>query len=105
MAALGDAPARVAETLTPLVDRRIAMLTMGAAFHAAKESAWLVDWGLLARLLMVRRHDQHAFPQEPRRLLAPGCYAILEVTWKDARLIAVGEAPSFPLDIQGSRSP
>ncbi len=58
--ALGDAPVRVAETLTPLVDGRAAMLAMCAAFLAAKETIWLADWDLHARLLMVRGRDQRA---------------------------------------------
>ena len=58
--ALGDAPVRVAETLTPLVDGRAAMLAMCAAFLSAKETIWLADWDLHARLLMVRGRDQRA---------------------------------------------
>jgi phosphatidylserine/phosphatidylglycerophosphate/cardiolipin synthase-like enzyme len=58
--ALGDAPVRVAETLTPLVDGRAAMLAMCAAFLAAKETIWLADWDLHAQLLMVRGRDQRA---------------------------------------------
>jgi phosphatidylserine/phosphatidylglycerophosphate/cardiolipin synthase-like enzyme len=51
---------RVAETVTPLVDGRAAMLAMCAAFLAAKETIWLADWDLHARLLMVRGRDQCA---------------------------------------------
>jgi phosphatidylserine/phosphatidylglycerophosphate/cardiolipin synthase-like enzyme len=58
--ARGDAPVRVVETLTPLVDGRAAMLAMCAAFLAAKETIWLADWDLHARLLMVRGRDQCA---------------------------------------------
>jgi len=56
----GDAPVRVAQTLVPLVDGRAAMLAMCAAFLAAKESIWLADWDMHARLQMVRGHDRRA---------------------------------------------
>ncbi len=60
--ALGDAPVRVAETLVPLVDGRAAMLAMCAAFLRAQRSIRLADWGMYARLRMVRGTDQRAGP-------------------------------------------
>src|SRR5256885_5743377 len=77
--ARGDAPVRVAETLTPLVDGRAAMLAMCAAFLAAKEAIWLADWDLHGQLLMVRGRDQRAGPDG-----SPEQHALIE------RLRAVG---------------
>lgn len=58
----GDAPVRVADLLVPLVDGRAAMLAMCVAFLTARESIWLADWSIYARLRMVRGQDLRAGP-------------------------------------------
>lgn len=58
--ALGDRPVRRADTLVPLIDGRSALLAMCVAFLTAKRSIWLADWGLDARIRMVRGRDQRA---------------------------------------------
>jgi hypothetical protein len=57
----GDAPVRVAEMVAPLVDGRSALLAMCVAFLTAKQSIWLADWSLYARLRGVREgvHVRH----------------------------------------------
>ena len=55
-----DMNVRIADALTPLVDGRAAMLAMCVAFLTAKQSIWLAEWSLHARLHMVRGHDQRA---------------------------------------------
>src|SRR5689334_15599542 len=94
--ARGDAPVRVVETLTPLVDGRAAMLAMCAAFLAAKESIWLADWDLHARLLMVRGRDQCAGVEESaerkaliERLRAAGLDAAAIELWMAGQLRVV----------------
>jgi hypothetical protein len=56
----GDLDVGIAEALAPLVDGRAAMLAMCVAFLTAKQSIWLADWSLHAKLRMVRGHDQRA---------------------------------------------
>src|SRR5215813_9703363 len=56
----GDMDVQIADVLTPLVDGRAAMLAMCVAFLTAKESIWLAEWSLHAKLRMVRGHDQRA---------------------------------------------
>jgi phosphatidylserine/phosphatidylglycerophosphate/cardiolipin synthase-like enzyme len=56
----GDSDVGIAEALAPLVDGRAAMLAMCVAFLTAKQSIWLADWSLHAKLRMVRGHDQRA---------------------------------------------
>jgi phosphatidylserine/phosphatidylglycerophosphate/cardiolipin synthase-like enzyme len=56
----GDTDVQIADVLTPLVDGRAAMLAMCVAFLTAKESIWLAEWSLHAKLRMVRGHDQRA---------------------------------------------
>jgi phosphatidylserine/phosphatidylglycerophosphate/cardiolipin synthase-like enzyme len=94
--ALGDAPVRVAETLTPLVDGRAAMLAMCAAFLSAKETIWLADWDLHAQLLMVRGRDQHAgadgSPEQKamvERLRAAGLDDAAITLWRTGQLRVV----------------
>jgi phosphatidylserine/phosphatidylglycerophosphate/cardiolipin synthase-like enzyme len=94
--ALGDAPVRVAQTLTPLVDGRAAMLAMCAAFLSAKESIWLADWDLHARLLMVRGRDQRAgadgSPEQEalvERLRAAGLDGAAITLWRTGQLRVV----------------
>jgi phosphatidylserine/phosphatidylglycerophosphate/cardiolipin synthase-like enzyme len=94
--ALGDAPVRVAETLTPLVDGRSAMLAMCAAFLSAKETIWLADWDLHARLLMVRGRDQRAgadgSPEQEalvERLRAAGLDTAAIELWRTGQLRVV----------------
>lgn len=43
-----DMDVRIAETLSPLVDGRAAMLAMCVAFLTARKTIWLADWSLHA---------------------------------------------------------
>jgi phosphatidylserine/phosphatidylglycerophosphate/cardiolipin synthase-like enzyme len=101
---------RVAETLAPLVDGRAALLVMCAAFLVAKETIWLADWDLQARLLMVRGLDQRAgaegSPEQQAlvaRLRAAGLDDAALALWKTGQLRvldALGFAASRGVDVR-----
>jgi hypothetical protein len=108
--ALGDAPVRVAQTLVPLVDGRAAMLAMCAAFLTAKTSIRLADWGLYARLRMVRGADLRAGPDDAEeqhalidRLRAAGLGREAIALWESGPLRVVdvlGVAARHGVDVQ-----
>jgi|GEM_PF-315540 len=94
--AQGDAPVRVAQALVPLIDGRAAMLAMCIAFLTARQSIWLADWSLHARLGMVRGRDQRAGPDGTPaqralidRLRAAGLDDQAIALWESGRLRVV----------------
>src|ERR1051326_3001660 len=97
----GDMDVQIADVLTPLVDGRAAMLAMCVAFLTAKESIWLAEWSLHAKLRMVRGHDQRAgkdgSPEQKallERLRAAGLDDEAIALW-EADKLSVAEVLSF----------
>lgn len=94
--ARGDFAVHPLAMAVPLIDGRAAMLAMCVAFLEARSSIWVANWSILARIHLVRGHDQRAGPDGSAeqfalldRLRAAGLDSAAIALWRSAGLSLV----------------